>query len=121
MECTNVTALLIKPTDEPTKATTGGQIWLAATIGRAKLLIRPDGFKLEILNCGSCEGLKFGVHAATLGLAVVMSTYNLAAWLRRREQHLAVNAVLYTALVALEHHHVAHHLALLRKPPGEVQ
>jgi hypothetical protein len=30
-----------------------------------------------------------------------------------------VNAVLYTALIALEQHHVAHHLALLRQPPSE--
>jgi hypothetical protein len=96
------------------------QISLAGTIGRAKLLLQSNGskldFKLTVLDCGSCEALKLGVHAATLGLAVVMSAYNAAAWLRRREQHLAVNAVLYAALIALEQHHVSHHLTLLRQP-----
>jgi hypothetical protein len=96
---------------------------LSAAIGKAKLLLQSDGskldFKLTVLECGSCEALKLGVHAATLALAVVMSAYNAAAWYRRRKQHLAVNAVLYTALIAFEQHHVAHHLALLRQPPGK--
>jgi hypothetical protein len=101
------------------------QICFSGEVGPAKLLLRSDGFKLDfkltVLNCGSCEALKLGVHAATLGLAVVMSAYNAAAWLRRRDQHLAVNAVLYTALIAWEQHHVLHHLALLRQPPGDPQ
>jgi hypothetical protein len=95
------------------------EIWLSGTLGRAKLFVQSDGLKLEILNCGSCEAVKFGVHAATLGLALVMSAYNAAAWLRRREQHLAVNALLYAALTALEQHHVLHHLALMRNAPDE--
>lgn len=100
-----------------------GQISFSGAIGRARLLLQTDGsrldFKLTVFESGSCEALKLGVHAVTLGLAVVMSAYNVAAWFRRREQHLAVNAVLYTALIALEQHHVAHHLALLRQPPSE--
>ena len=100
------------------------QISLSRAIGRAKLLLQANGakldFKLTVLDCGSYEALKLGVHAATLGLAVVMGAYNAAAWLRRREQHLAANAVLYTALIALEYHHVAHHRALLRKAPAEL-
>src|SRR6266542_2207965 len=82
------------------------QISLSGAIGRAKLLLQSDGskldFKLTVLDYGSCEALKLGVHAATLGLAIVMGAYNAAAWLRRREQHLAVNAVLYAALIAWE-------------------
>ena len=74
------------------------------------------GNPLNVLKCGSCEVLKAGVHGTALGLAVVMGVYNAAAWLRRREQHLAVNAVLYAALTAWEQKHVAHHLALLRRP-----
>jgi hypothetical protein len=101
------------------------QISFSGGVGPAKLLVRSDGFKLDfkltVLNCGSCEALKLGVHAATLGLAVVMSAYNAAAWLRRRDQHLAVNALLYTALVAWEQHHVLHHLGLLRRAPGDPQ
>jgi hypothetical protein len=72
--------------------------------------------KLDVLQCGSCEPLKLGVHGAALGLAVVMGAYNAAAWLSRREHHLAVNAVLYAMLTAWEQKHVSHHLAELRKP-----
>ena len=100
------------------------QISISGTIGPAKVLVQANGagldLKLTVLDCGSYETLKLGVHAATLGLAVVMGAYNAAAWLRRREHHLAANAVLYTALIALEYHHVAHHLALLRKAPREL-
>ena len=71
--------------------------------------------KLGVLECGSCEPLKIAVHGAALGLAVVMGVYNAAAWLSRRQQHLAVNAVLYAALTAWEQQHVAHHLAELRR------
>jgi len=71
---------------------------------------------LAILNHGSCEPLKAAVHATTLALAVVMGLYNAAAWVRRRQRHLAVNTILYAALVAWEREHVAHHLALCREP-----
>ena len=70
--------------------------------------------QLDVLKPGTSEGLKAGVHATALGLAVVMGVYNAAAWLRRREPHLAVNAVLYVALVAWEQTQVAHHLSALR-------
>ena len=70
--------------------------------------------QLNILKPGTSEGLKAGVHATALGLVFVMGIYNAAAWLRRRERHLAVNAVLYAALMAWEQKHVAHHLAALR-------
>jgi hypothetical protein len=72
--------------------------------------------KLDVLQCGSCEPLKLGVHGAALGLAVVMGAYNAAAWLSRREHHLAINAVLYAMLTAWEQKHVSHHLAELRRP-----
>lgn len=71
-----------------------------------------------VLTRGSCEGLKAGVHVTALGLAVVMGVYNAAAWMRRREPHLAVNTVLYAALIAWEQRHVAHHLAL--RHPREI-
>jgi hypothetical protein len=74
---------------------------------------------LDVLKCGNCEELKAGVHAAALGLFVVMGLYNVAAWLSRRESHLAVNAVLYAALTAWEQQHVLHHLAELKKPRPE--
>jgi hypothetical protein len=71
--------------------------------------------ELRILKCGSCEPLKLGVHASAFGLAVVMGLYNAAAWLSRREPHLAVNAVLYAALTAWETEHIRHHLDEIRK------
>jgi hypothetical protein len=71
--------------------------------------------EMSLLRCGSCEPLKAGVHATALGLSAVMGLYNAAAWLTRREMHLAVNAVLYTMLTAWEQQHVAHHLAELRR------
>ena len=75
---------------------------------------------LTLLQCGSCEPLKLGVHATALGLAAVMGIYNAAAWLARRDRHLAVNTLLYTALFMWEQHHVAHHHALLVRPPTPV-
>lgn len=72
---------------------------------------------LKVLQCGSCEPLKLGVHGATLGLAAICGAYNAAAWLRRRERHLAVNTVLYAALIAFERCHVAHHMAEMRRVP----
>jgi hypothetical protein len=70
---------------------------------------------LKVLKCGNCEPLKLGVHGLALGLAALCGLYNAAAWLSRREQHLAVNAVLYAALIAFEQRHVAHHIAELRQ------
>ena len=77
---------------------------------------------LPVLKCGHCEPLKMGVHAGALGLAALCGVYNAAAWLSRRETHLAINTVLYTVLTIWEQQHVAHHLAEMRQrecePPG---
>jgi hypothetical protein len=48
-----------------------------------------------------------------------MGLYNGAAWLRRRQRHLAVNAVIYLALTIWEQRHVAHHLATCIKADGQ--
>jgi hypothetical protein len=69
---------------------------------------------LDILKCGNCEELKIGFHAGALGLFAVMGIYNAAAWLARRESHLAVNAVVYAVLIAWERQHINCHLAELR-------
>lgn len=68
---------------------------------------------LKLLHCGNCEELKLGVHGTALALAVVMGGYNIAAWLLRRERHLAANSLLYVALTIWEVQHVRHHLAEL--------
>ena len=118
MDCTGVVAVKNETAAEE-------HFSLSGTLGRAKLLFQTNGsrldLKLTVLDCGSCEALKLGFHAATLGLAVVMGAYNAAAWLRRREQHLAVNAVLYAALIVWEREHVAHHLAVIREPPADLK
>ena len=70
---------------------------------------------LDLLHNGCCEPIKTTVHATAFGLFAVMGAYNLAAWLSRREPHLAINALVYGALTAWERQHVAHHLAELRR------
>jgi hypothetical protein len=63
-----------------------------------------------VLSVGQCEPLKAAVHAIALGIAGLCAAYNAAAWLHRREQHLAVNTVLYGAAVLWECCHVKSHL-----------
>jgi hypothetical protein len=69
---------------------------------------------LQILKQGSCEPFKAAVHGTSLGLFALMGLYNAAAWINRRERHLAVNAVLYCLGVAWETRLVAHHLDACR-------
>jgi hypothetical protein len=70
---------------------------------------------LTVLQCGECEPLKAGVHGSALALCALMGLYNAAAWLKRRDAHLAVNAVFYAAAVAWEHRHLAHHLRAMER------
>lgn len=65
----------------------------------------------DMLDSGQCEPLKAAVHGVVLVLAGVCALYNTAAWIKRRERHLAINAVIYTSTVWLERCHVKHHLA----------
>ena len=67
-------------------------------------------WKYEVLDSGECEPLKIAVHAVLLATMGVCAAYNSAAWLKRRQRHLAINAVLYTAGVFWERCHVMHHL-----------
>jgi hypothetical protein len=66
---------------------------------------------MTVLYCGHCERLKAGVHALALATAALCGAYNLAAWLVRRQRHLALNAVFYSAAVFWESEHVRHHLS----------
>lgn len=61
------------------------------------------------LHAGELESVKRGVHVVTLACGVVCFSYNLLAWLVRRERHLAINAVIYGGLTALEIAQVRHH------------
>ena len=69
---------------------------------------------LPVLKCGHCEELKLGVHAGALAIAALCGAYNAAAWLVRREPHLAVNTVLYAMLIAWEQKQISHHLEAIR-------
>jgi hypothetical protein len=71
---------------------------------------------LPILDVGSCEPLKASIHGAALGLCVLMGVYNAAAWLKRRQSHLAINAIVYLAGTYWEHCHVAHHIVRCTPP-----
>ena len=73
--------------------------------------MRPTTSGLPILYPGNCEPLKTAVHGTALVLAALMGLYNGAAWLQRRQRHLAFNTVIYLAAVIWEQRHVAHHLS----------
>ena len=85
--------------------------------------MHPEKPSLPILYPGNCEPLKAAFHGAALVLAAVMGAYNTAAWMRRRQSHLAVNAVIYLAAAVWEQRHVAHHLfpCLPSESPSSVE
>jgi hypothetical protein len=53
---------------------------------------------LELLSSGRCEPLKAAVHGVLLVTMGVCAAYNTAAFLKRRQPHLAINAVIYGAM-----------------------
>jgi hypothetical protein len=65
----------------------------------------------EMLDSGRCEPLKAAVHGVLLATASLCAAYNTAAWIKRRQTHLAVNAIVYSAAIFWEGCHIAHHLA----------
>ncbi len=71
--------------------------------------------ELSILENGTRETLKGAIHGVALCLAALIGMYNAAAWLQRRQPHLAVNTLVYTALILFECQHVRHHLASPRE------
>ena len=74
-------------------------------------MANPARWEIKVLNPGKCEPLKAAVHGVLFATAAVCAAYNAAAWVRRRQRHLAINAVVYSAAVIWERCHVAHHLA----------
>jgi hypothetical protein len=70
----------------------------------------------EMLDSGRCEPLKAAVHGVLLVTMGVCAAYNAAAWLKRRQPHLAINAVIYSAAVCWERCHIVHHLAACSRP-----
>jgi hypothetical protein len=64
---------------------------------------------MSLWHCGEYERLKTGVHGTACALGLLMAGYNAVAWLTRRERHLAVNAVVYTAAIWWEVRQTTHH------------
>lgn len=83
---------------------------------RAVVALQPVS---DMLNVGRCEPLKAAVHGVLMATAAVCAAYNTAAWLRRGQSHLAVNAIVYTAATIWEHRHVQHHLIECEPPATE--
>ena len=60
-------------------------------------------------NPGEGEAVKGAVHGALMTLLALCAAYNASAFSRRRERHLALNALLYTAGIVYEMAQVRHH------------
>lgn len=73
----------------------------------------------EMLDSGRCEPLKAAVHGVLFVTVSVCAAYNAAAWIKRRQTHLAINAIIYSAAVWWERCHIARHLAAC--PPAEAK
>jgi hypothetical protein len=83
----------------------------AATCGLEAISF-PQGWTVTMATfCkpGQAERIKGGVHAAACTIGGVMAVYNAVAWWHRRDRHLAVNAVLYTAGFAWEIYQTSRH------------
>ncbi|MCA1560602.1 MAG: hypothetical protein LC804_10170 [Acidobacteria bacterium] len=57
------------------------------------------------------------MHGVLLATVAVCAAYNAAAWLKRRQRHLAVNFIIYGAAVLFERRHVQQHLAACAPRP----
>ena len=64
----------------------------------------------DMLDSGACEPMKAAVHGVLMATVAVCAAYNTAAWIKRRQPHLAINAVVYTVAVWWESCHIRHHL-----------
>ena len=73
---------------------------------------------MEVLNSGRCEPAKAAVHGLLMATVALCAAYNTAAWIKRREVHLGVNAIIYSAAVWWERCHIVHHLTACPAEPG---
>lgn len=60
-------------------------------------------------DAGSSEATKGAVHGAVAALVMLCGAYNALAWIRRRQPHLALNVLVYGALLAFEVYQVKRH------------
>ena len=75
----------------------------------------------DMLDSGACEPMKAAVHGVLMATVGVCAAYNIAAWIKRRQTHLGVNAVIYTAAVWWEYNHIVHHLRACPETEQQVQ
>ena len=85
---------------------------------RDEIVRMPSAQVLDVLCVGHYEPLKAAVHGLLLATAAVCVVYNGAAWLMRRERHLALNTLLYSLVVGWEHRHVQQHLVCRLAAPA---
>ena len=64
--------------------------------------MRYMGALKQFLSRGHAEPFKGLVHGLAGGLCGLMFAYNTAAWLLRRERHLAANALVYGFAILFE-------------------
>ncbi len=64
----------------------------------------------EFCATGHREGFKGSVHGAACALALLMASYNTAAWCYRRERRLGTNAIIYLVFTAFEVKQTLRHL-----------
>lgn len=65
---------------------------------------------MAFTDSGQHELIKAAVHGALGSLAAVCGVYNLIAFSRRGNGHLAINLCVYAAVVAYELKKILHHL-----------
>ena len=68
-----------------------------------------------MLDNGRCEPLKAAVHGVLFATVCLCAAYNTAAWLKRRQRHLAINAIIYISAAWWERCHIVHHLEPCRQ------
>ena len=70
-----------------------------------------------ILSKGSDEIYKGVLHAYLAGVLTVIGSYNLAAYLTRKDRHLLTNAIIYTVAVGWEIHQTWTHFSPAKPVP----
>lgn len=67
---------------------------------------------------GRYEPFKTAWHGLLLLGALGAAAYNVVAWLRRRERHLAMNVGIYLSWALLEYQQIARHCEAARQGSG---
>ncbi len=88
--------------------TEGGANWYARATGAFEPVS-------AMLDNGQCEPLKAAVHGVLFATVCLCAAYNTAAWLKRRQRHLAINAIIYIGAACWERSHIVHHLQPCRE------